>query len=1509
MAHLLQITTAHKVERITLPSNQTTRIPAEADTQYQLVNENDQPIQGVKSTMMGDDLTVFVDSEGTTLVLENYKTFYPIESRLYLSEQNATLFGVTETVQTAPMQASEVLTLKHLTIFGLGSLALGGILLASKTSKSRGSSNDAEQAQTEQPIPEQPKVEQPQAEQPIPEQPKVEQPQAEKPIPEQPKVEQPQAEKPIPEQPKVEQPQAEKPIPEQPKVEQPQAEKPIPEQPKVEQPQAEQPISQQPKKEQPLVHPTITFDTITDDNVINIKESQADIEITGNTTDVPNGSELAIKLGDEIFKVTVNDNRFSTFIRGEKLARQSKITAEVTVSDNVGHMVYGNAEKAYEVNTTLPEVAVTINPINDGKILNQANQEQGIVLSGTVNVADDVNVLAVLLSVGERQDEPAQLNGKTWSLNMFGAHLTAADTPTVVVKAIVSNAIGNTVEGTAQQTYTVDVTPPVAQLMLNDITADNVINIEEAKGTILLSGKATGEFRTGDIVRLTVDEQTIGNVALSANGEFSLDVMAEKLIGHRELKASLGATDSAENQTIVTQIKVYDVDLHINQPEIITIKVANDNFINVNEGKTDVVVSGIVKNVADGVKVRLEIGEFSKEVEVQNGQFSTMVSPEVMLANRVVSATVTNTDAAGNRAEDSQTQDYEVDANLVAAVDITSIGQYFGADLAKTTRISGTVEFDGVYAQGQNPRMLRAVNVVIGDKTYTTGFDGKTKSFYLDIPNAELAQLNGETVSINFLNRKTISYMPVSETAPVNLFENVHTLDKQRDGSYQLQSLGGSFNPQKGLHWNPVEVQVKSFKLDSTALNDDNQVDMPPSQIQIFGNVWGDAKEGDQVLLKVGEQTFETKVKSDYTFSLEVSSADLAKHKEVQAVLKTQDIAGNAISVQTVENYIAPNTVSSEFVSQREVPKAARKTDHTKEDYNFPYFVNGLLFEPDLGINVGLPVGGKKEPLEIKYHFMTAEEAAKYPVKNNDPLFKKDLYFDYTENHKQSIRDAYQVYEKYLNVKFIETNNIDEAQARHYLGEAEVDAKTGAVLTAIGNFGHIYNTGLVWNRLEYITKETFFKNQIAFANIHEIGHNFHLVHTEHGDKTPIAGFENEANSEFSVMSYNTFMATHPITGVMLSGYSPMRLFDLAALHYRYGVNPNSRAGNDTYGFRDYNGLETDGALYIWDGDGIDTFDASNEKVGVNVDLTPGSWIYRGTERKKYFLSEGRETLTAHEYFDVDSQTAIKGQFTPELSFSIIGQPTDTKTFQKYVKDQAFIGFGTQIENLIGSDYDDVLTGNNADNNIEGGAGDDLIKGGAGNDYLNGGKGADEMHGGTGDDTFVVDNEKDKVVENADEGTDTIISHIDYVLPDNVENLTLVGIAAEKATGNALDNILTANNIGNTLIGGAGNDRLIGGSGADTLTGGDGSDTFVFQTELNGEIDTITDFGSEDKIALSSVIFTAVSEGMANFNDYIQYDSESGQLSYDADAQGGRDGVHFATLSTGLNLNQNQFEIV
>ena len=109
---------------------------------------------------------------------------------------------------------------------------------------------------------------------------------------------------------------------------------------------------------------------------------------------------------------------------------------------------------------------------------------------------------------------------------------------------------------------------------------------------------------------------------------------------------------------------------------------------------------------------------------------------------------------------------------------------------------------------------------------------------------------------------------------------------------------------------------------------------------------------------------------------------------------------------------------------------------------------------------------------------------------------------------------------------------------------------------------------------------------------------------------------------------------------------------------------------------------------------------------------------------------------------------------------------------------------------------------------------------------------------------------DKVVEANGAGTDLIKSSVTFALAANVENLTLTGGAAIKATGNGLANHITGNSGDNILNGGGGDDTMAGGAGNDTANGGQGNDTY--DIALGGGIHRIFDAGgSADRLAVAS----------------------------------------------------------
>ena len=137
---------------------------------------------------------------------------------------------------------------------------------------------------------------------------------------------------------------------------------------------------------------------------------------------------------------------------------------------------------------------------------------------------------------------------------------------------------------------------------------------------------------------------------------------------------------------------------------------------------------------------------------------------------------------------------------------------------------------------------------------------------------------------------------------------------------------------------------------------------------------------------------------------------------------------------------------------------------------------------------------------------------------------------------------------------------------------------------------------------------------------------------------------------------------------------------------------------------------------------------------------------------------------------------------------------------------------TNVENLIGSGYADVLTGDGGANTLRGLDGDDELRGNGGNDVLEGGAGADQLDGGPGVDQVSYRDSDEGITVNLAEGTSE---------GGHAEGDILTGI--ENVMGSDYADVITGDNAVNQLEGGDDDDNLHGGGGADRLDGGNGID--------------------------------------------------------------------------------------
>jgi Ca2+-binding RTX toxin-like protein len=229
------------------------------------------------------------------------------------------------------------------------------------------------------------------------------------------------------------------------------------------------------------------------------------------------------------------------------------------------------------------------------------------------------------------------------------------------------------------------------------------------------------------------------------------------------------------------------------------------------------------------------------------------------------------------------------------------------------------------------------------------------------------------------------------------------------------------------------------------------------------------------------------------------------------------------------------------------------------------------------------------------------------------------------------------------------------------------------------------------------------------------------------------------------------------------------------------------AGNDAlYGQR--------GNDHLYGGDGHDLLDGGADNDFVNGDL--------GADRLTG--GTGDDMLIVDDLGDTVVEFADEG--TDGVQSYIDHSLVDHVENLILIGDFAVYGGGNQGAN--------VITGNGLDNELRGWEGNDQLFGREGNDFLDGGFGQDLLVGGAGSDQLIVNDEGDVVMEGSGGGRDRVQTYIDYILPEEVEDLLVLVNTGVHAVGNSVSNI---------IFGGGGDDFIDGRAGTDVVYAGAGDD--------------------------------------------------------------------------------------
>ncbi|MCJ8523651.1 Ig-like domain-containing protein [Enterobacter hormaechei] len=612
--------------------------------------------------------------------------------------------------------------------------------------------------------------------------------------------------------------------------------------------------------------PSVSFNAISDDNVLNAVEKGQDLSVSGTSANLAEGTVVTVTLnGKNYTATTAADGTWSLTVPAADLAGlgQASYTLNATATNGVGNSVSSSANLL--VDTALP--TVTINTVAGDNVINAAEVAAGQTLSGTVANAEAGNTVTV--TIGGHSYTATVQNNLSWSVNVPSDVLTALGNGSLSVTATVTNGHGNT--GTGEREIAIDANLP--GLRVNTVAGDDVVNTIEHAQNLVVSGSSDG-LAPGTALTVTVNGKDYAATVL-ADGTWSAAIPSTDVSAWPEGTVKISVTgDSAAGNPITIS---HDVTVDLATVAISINALATDDVINAAEKGADLVLSGVTTNVEAGQTVTISLNGRIYTTTVDDSGNWTYTVPSADLAGLKdgdASVQVSVTNVNGNSA--SAGREYSVDAtapsvtiNTIATDDILNATEA-QSDLA----ISGTSTAEA----GQT------LTVSLNGKDYTTTVSANG-SWTLNVPAADLAGLTDGSVTV---------------TASVS--------DK-------------AGNPASVDHTLTVDVTVPAVTIHTVAGDDVINV-AEHNQAQIVSGSATGAAAGDKVTVTIGGQSYTTVLDAAGNWSVGVPANVISGLSDgsVTVTASVTDAAGNTgsgthnVTVDTGLPSVSFNAISDDNV-------------------------------------------------------------------------------------------------------------------------------------------------------------------------------------------------------------------------------------------------------------------------------------------------------------------------------------------------------------------------------------------------------------------------------------------------------------------------------------------------------------------------------------------------------------------------------------------------------------------
>ncbi|EEX0632187.1 Ig-like domain-containing protein, partial [Escherichia coli] len=612
--------------------------------------------------------------------------------------------------------------------------------------------------------------------------------------------------------------------------------------------------------------PTITFNAISGDNILNADEKGQPLTISGGSTGLATGAQVTVTLNGHNYSATTDaSGNWTLTVPVSDLAAlgQANYTVSASATSAAGNTASSQANLL--VDSGLPDV--TINTVAGDDIINAAEAGADQTISGVVTRAAAGDTVTVTLG-GNTYTATVQSN-LSWSVSVPTADLQALGNGDLTITASVTNANGNTGSGTRD--ITIDANLP--GLRVDTVAGDDIVNSIEHGQALVITGGSSG-LNAGAVLTVTINSVAY-SATVQADGSWSVGIPAANVSAWPAgpLTVEVDGQSSANNPVSVSH--PFTVDLTAVAISINT--VASDDVINAAEKGTNLTLSGSTSGIESGQTVTVTFGGKTYTASVAaNGSWSVNV-PAADLATLPegaanVQASVSS--ASGNSA--SATHAYSVDAsaptltiNTIASDDILN-----AAEAGSPLTISGTSTAE----TGQT------VTVTLNGATYT-GTVQADGSWSVSVPTSALGALNASNYTVS---------------ATVN--------DK-------------AGNPGSASHNLAVDTTAPVLTINTVA-GDDIINDAEHAQALVISGTSSGGEAGDVVSVVLNGKTYTTTLDASGNWSVGVPAADVtALGSGAQTITASvSDRAGNSddasrtVTVSLSAPVISINTIAGDDV-------------------------------------------------------------------------------------------------------------------------------------------------------------------------------------------------------------------------------------------------------------------------------------------------------------------------------------------------------------------------------------------------------------------------------------------------------------------------------------------------------------------------------------------------------------------------------------------------------------------